>query len=54
MSIDGNGTINLDLAAKGEPLVMPACQQCQEFEMAAEEFIKPIERGWTHGPRQIS
>ncbi len=54
LSTDGNGTVSLDMAARGEPLVMPECQECQEFEMAAESFIKPIERGWIHGPRQIS
>jgi hypothetical protein len=54
VSLSNDGTVNLDMAARGEPLVMPVCQQCEEFELAAEEFIKPIERGWIHGPRQIS
>lgn len=51
VNLSPEDTVNLDMAARGEPLVMPACQQCQEFELAAEDFIKPIERGWLNGPR---
>jgi len=50
-ALGDNGTLNTNLAAIGEPLVMDICQYCADFELAGDDFIKPNERGWLYGQR---
>jgi len=41
-----NGTLKVERLARGEPLVMSACQGCADFESMGEP-VPAEERGWT-------
>jgi len=41
----GDGTLNIEWLARGEPLVMSVCQDCADFESMGSP-IPSEERGW--------
>lgn len=41
----GDGSLNIERLARGEPLVIKVCQDCPDFESMGKPVL-PEERGW--------